>query len=91
MPAALTAGFPVLIVAAHAEQDTAVSRSVAEIVETLESLGRPVVARTRSTTQRRQSRHRARCLGLGWGLASASDRLEQPYESSARQRARARS
>ena len=43
MPAALTANFPVLIVGSHAAQDSAVGRSVGEIVETLRSLGRPVV------------------------------------------------
>jgi arginine decarboxylase len=80
MPAALTSGFPVLIVGARAEEDSAVARSVGEIIAALEALGRPVVlTRSLDDAEAAVSAHPGlSCMVLGWGLASASEQsLEQ--------------
>jgi len=92
MPAALASGFPVLMVGARGEEDTAVGRSVAEIVAALESLDRPVVlARSLDDAEAAVESHAGlSCLVLGWGLASASDAaLEQTRRILKRVRERA--
>ena len=75
MPAALASGFPVLIVGARADENSALARSVAEIVGELERLGRPVVlAQSLDDAEAAVAAHSGlSCLVLGWGLASASD------------------
>jgi arginine decarboxylase len=80
MPVALASGFPVLIVGAPVVADSALARSVAEIVAALEALGRPVVV-TRSLDDAEAAigaNAGLSCLVLAWGLASESDAaLEQ--------------
>jgi arginine/lysine/ornithine decarboxylase len=80
MPTELGSGFPVLIVAERAEEDSAVGRSVAEIRAALEALGRPVMAtHSLDDAEAAVDSHPAlSCVVLGWGLAAASDEaLEQ--------------
>ena len=72
MPDTLASGFPVLIVGARAEEDSAVGRSVQQIREGLEALGRPVVSL--DDAEAAVEAHPAlSCVVLGWGLATASD------------------
>ena len=75
MPEALAAGFPVLVVAARAEQDSAIARSAEEIQAALEALGRRVVlAHSLDDAEAAVESHPAlSCVVLGWGLAAASD------------------
>ena len=75
MPEALAAGFPVLIVAGRAEQDSAIARSAEEIQAALEALGRRVVlAHSLDDAEAAVKSHPAlSCVVLGWGLAAASD------------------
>lgn len=75
MPAALAASFPILMVGAPPEQDSAVARSVAEIVGELGRLGRKVVtASTLDDAEAAVESHAGlSCVVLAWGLASASD------------------
>jgi arginine decarboxylase len=80
MPPELAADFPVLIVGARIEEDSAVARSVAEIVTALEALGRRVVVtHTLDDAEAAIQAHPGlSCVVLGWALASASDAaLEQ--------------
>jgi arginine decarboxylase len=80
MPDELASHFPVLIVGARVEADSAVGRSVAEIRSALEVLGRPVVVSyTLDDAEAAVESHPAlSCVVLAWGLASASDAsLEQ--------------
>jgi arginine decarboxylase len=80
MPAALASRYPVLIVAARAEHDSAVARSVEEIVAALASLGRSVVrAHSLDDAEAAIGAHPAlSCVVIGWGMASESDQaLEQ--------------
>jgi arginine decarboxylase len=80
MPPELASGFPVLIVAAHAEQDSAVARSAEEIVASLAALGRAVVrAHSLDDAEAAIGAHPAlSCVVIGWNLAAASDAaLEQ--------------
>ena len=80
MPAALASGFPVLVVAARVEEDSAVGRSVDEIRAALEALGRPVVlSNSLNDAEAAIESHPAlSCVVLGWGMAAASDEaLEQ--------------
>lgn len=80
MPAELASGFPVLIVAAHADQDSAVARSAEEIVAALAALGRAVVrAHSLDDAEAAIGAHPAlSCVVIGWNLAAASDAaLEQ--------------
>lgn len=80
MPPSLASAFPVLIVGGRPESDSAIGRSVQEIVDALESLGRPVVvAHSLDDAEAAVSAHpELCCMVLGWGLASASDAaLEQ--------------
>jgi arginine decarboxylase len=93
MPAALAAHFPILMVGARPEQDSAVARSVAEIVAVLKGLGREVVM-TWSLDDAEaavESHAGLSCLVLSWGLACASDAsLAQTQRILARLRGRAR-
>ena len=75
MPAALAADFPVLLVGGPLVQDSAVARSVAEIVAALERLGRPVVvAHSLDDAEAAVGAHAGlACMVLGWGLASANE------------------
>jgi arginine decarboxylase len=80
MPAALASAYPVLIVAARADQDSAVARSAEEIIAALASLGRAVVrAHTLDDAEAAIGAHPAlSCVVIGWNLAAASDQaLEQ--------------
>jgi arginine decarboxylase len=80
MPPALASRYPVLIVAARPEQDSAVGRSVGEIVAALESLGRSVVrAHSLDDAEAAIGAHPAlSCVVIGWNMAAASDAaLEQ--------------
>jgi arginine decarboxylase len=75
MPAALASGFPILIVGAPIDPESALARSVKEIVAALEALGRPVVV-TRSLDDAEAAigaNAGLSCLVLAWGLASESD------------------
>ncbi len=75
MPAALASGFPVLIVGARGEANSAIARSVLEIVAALEALGRSVlVANSLDDAEASIAAHAGiSCLVLGWPLASESD------------------
>ena len=74
MPDALASGFPVLIVGARGEEDSAVGRSVQEIREALEALGRRVVvSHSLDDAEAAVESHPAlSCVVLGWALAAAS-------------------
>ena len=75
MPAELASGFPVLLVTARVDGDSAVARSAQEIRSALEALGRPVVL-THSLDDFEaavESHPALSCVVLGWGLATASD------------------
>ena len=75
MPAALASGFPVLVVGARVEEDSAVGRSVEEIRAALEALGRRVlISHSLDDAEAAIESHPAlSCVVLGWGIASASD------------------
>ena len=75
MPAALASGFPVLVVGARVDEDSAIGRSVVEIRAALEALGRPVVlADSLDDAEAAVESHPAlSCVVLGWGMAAASD------------------
>ena len=80
MPVSLVSDFPVLIIVGRAEEDSAIARSVVEIIGELESLGRPVVvAHSLDDAEAAVGAHPGlSCVVLGWGIASASDAaLEQ--------------
>jgi arginine/lysine/ornithine decarboxylase len=80
MPAGLASAYPVLIVAARADHDSAVGRSVEEIGSALASLGRSVVrAYSLDDAEAAIGAHPAlSCVVIGWNMASASDEsLEQ--------------
>ncbi len=77
MPEALASGFPVLLVGARVDEDSAVGRSVAEIRAALEALGRPVVV-THSLDDAEaavESHPALSCVVLGWGMAAAERRV----------------
>ena len=75
MPAALASGFPVLVVGARVDEDSAIGRSVKEIRAALAALGRPVVlAHSLDDAEAAVDSHPAlSCVVLGWGMAAASD------------------
>ena len=75
MPAALASGFPVLVVAARVEDDSAIGRSVEEIRAALEALGRRVVlTHSLDDAEAAVEAHPAlSCVVLGWGMAAASE------------------
>lgn len=75
MPGALASGFPVLIVGARVEEDSAVGRSVEEIIAALKALGRPVVlAHSLDDAEAAVESHAGLCcFVLAWGLAAESD------------------
>ena len=75
MPAALAREFPVLIVGARIDEDSAVGRSVGEIEAELATLGRPVtLAHSLDDAEAAvESNPALSCVVIGWGLASASD------------------
>ena len=75
MPAALASGFPVLVVGARVDEDSAIGRSVKEIRAALAALGRPVVlAHSLDDAEAAVESHPAlSCVVLGWGMAAASD------------------
>jgi arginine decarboxylase len=75
MPPALASQYPVLIVAARAEHDSAVARSVEEIVAALASHGRDVVrAYSLDDAEAAIGAHPAlSCVVIGWNIASESD------------------
>jgi arginine decarboxylase len=75
MPAALASEYPVLIVAAQADPDSAVARSAEEIVSALGSLGRAVVrAHSLDDAEAAIGAHPAlSCVVIGWNLAAASE------------------
>jgi arginine/lysine/ornithine decarboxylase len=80
MPAALAPEFPVMMVAARDDRDSAVSRSAEEIVAALAALGRRVVrADSLNDAEAAIGAHPAlSCAVIGWNLAAESDRsLEQ--------------
>ena len=75
MPEALASGFPVLLVGARVEEDSAIGRSVKEIGAALEALGRPVVlSYSLDDAEAAVESHQGlSCVVLGWGLASESE------------------
>ncbi len=75
MPDSLASDFPVLIIAGRVDEDSAIARSVREIIHELESLGRPVVvAHSLDDAEASVSAHPGLCcVILGWPLASASE------------------
>ncbi len=75
MPPALAGGFPVLIVGARIEEDSAVGRAVQEIRAALATLGRQVVvAHSLDDAEAAvEAQPGLSCVLIGWGLASASD------------------
>lgn len=82
MPASMAQSFSVLIVEHPEADDTAVARSIGEIVAELGKLDRPVV-RARSLDDAEavvSSDAGLCCIVIGWGLASSSEAaLEQTY------------
>jgi arginine decarboxylase len=94
MPAALAAGFPVLIVGRRVEEDSAVGRSVEEIRAALEALGRSVVlSHSLNDAEAAIESHPAlSCVVLGWAMAAENDEsLEQTKRIIGRIRAQATS
>jgi arginine decarboxylase len=92
MPPELAEGFPVLIVGARVEEDSAVGRSVREIEAALAELGRPVlVTHTLDDLEAAVESHPAlSCIVLAWGTAAESDAaLEQTKRILARIRRQA--
>ncbi len=80
MPASLASRFHILIVEAQMDKDSAIARSIDEIIAELDKLGRPVVvSRTLDDAEAAVSSHRElACVVIGWGLAAQSDAsLEQ--------------
>jgi arginine/lysine/ornithine decarboxylase len=75
MPPALAAGFPVLIVGARVDVDSAVGRSVQEIRAALEALGRSVVvSHSLNDAEAAVESHPAlSCVVLGWAMAAEND------------------
>lgn len=93
MPDRMAASFTVLIVERPASEGTAVSRSVAEIIDELNELDRPVI-RSESLDDAEavvSSDAGLCCIVIGWGLASSSpDSLEQTYRILKKAKGRAR-
>ena len=75
MPAALAAGFPVLVVIPRVGDDSAVGRSALEIQAALQAIGRAtVVAHTLDDAEAAIESHPAlSCVVLSWSLAAESD------------------
>jgi arginine/lysine/ornithine decarboxylase len=92
MPAALASGFPVLLVGARVDQDSAIGRSVEEIRAALGALGRLViVTHSLDDAEAAVESHAAlSCVVISWGMAAADDEaLEQTKRILARIRGQA--